>query len=337
LSIKRGVERDPIVEVMVVESVESVGEGWEVVDGGAINELGPERWLAVRRAPVSDTGSYLVRLSVTSNNPLTLIGTYRSYTDLLTTDVTPEDRQKRDNRRYSLRRTAWNLFRSMIYSAAVKAENVSEESMNVKIEWLQERFVRMLCDEARFTGGGSATERSYESMRLPKVCTGHLWLASSQIRTGDTGKPQAAWLDLFHRETSTAESSGIKLDPAVHSFKQLSSLFWANQEGVLPRDQFELISANFEISPVDLDAVSDRIFNESSEADFFIFLSSFREKLLSTLDDKPTLDWLRSSQCFGALPHNYQLATDYFQSTPSESDTLRALINIPKTSVLYRL
>jgi hypothetical protein len=77
---------------VLLESPDELQEGFELVEGGSIAELGPDRFIAVRREPDSEKGNFLVKLNVTSNDPITLVGTYRTHEELCTIGIAPSDR-----------------------------------------------------------------------------------------------------------------------------------------------------------------------------------------------------------------------------------------------------
>jgi hypothetical protein len=54
----------------------------------------------------------------------------------------------------------------MIYSCAVKAENAKSVAFETKLAWLQERFVKLLCEEIKYEGEVKERAGKYESMEM---------------------------------------------------------------------------------------------------------------------------------------------------------------------------
>ena len=72
----------PIVEIKLLGEEDETPEGWERMEE-PVNEIGPTRYVAFRRAEPGPSIDFLTGIVVKSNDPLVIEGTFTHYNNLL--------------------------------------------------------------------------------------------------------------------------------------------------------------------------------------------------------------------------------------------------------------
>ena len=147
LEIYRNKKELPIVEIKLLSDAEATPEGWAKLEE-KVNETGPDRFLAYRCAEPAANLNFLTAIKVTSNNPLTIEGVFTPYNDLLEQNQTPDEQTARNERRDKLKLSAWNFFKTLVYSCVGKTEDKHVTgAQETKQMLLQEVFVDQIFKE----------------------------------------------------------------------------------------------------------------------------------------------------------------------------------------------
>jgi len=279
----------PITELLVASSSEPL-EGWTKVEGN-INELGlPERTLFIKRGEICDGGNYLTNVIVSDWDPIGLAGETQSYSALQSINVSPEEVAKRADRKDLLRRSAWLLFKLLMFASAGKYGDAVDTVHDRRRADLQKLFADVLLAELKCTSRKPDTE---ESLELRKLISGKLWRKGDIPTTDLRVSAMADWVGKIREDAeeyllrSADQPQGSEV-----SFTDLISDYVAQTDPELQGH----VTAN-----------QDLYRNAAGEADFFCFLRyvvAHAGDMLGPFWQK----YVRTSKLIQSLP------TDFFEA-----------------------
>ena len=326
----------PIVEIKLLSDGEAAVEGWEKVEA-KVNETGPDRYLAYRRAEPAANLNFLTGIKVTSNNPLTLEGKWTPYNDLLEQNQTKEEQTARNERRDKLKLSAWNLFKTLVYSCVGKTEDKlvsgAQESKQMQ---LQEVFLEQIFQELTWYQSKEKIVKETQmvtNIQMSKVSSGVLWLGKATQVIENTKNPVSVWLSKFRAEyeleRESWENEEEEEDELTKMIDFFISKFDPTMKGKLTPGEIEQLDEETKNGIAD---IPDTAKNSEGEIDFFCFLKTIKEQ--EGVPEK-VKDYMSRSPLWQNIPTDCYTAAKALELSPSNAVAhLRA--SVPEESTFRK-
>ena len=297
LEVVRGGEKLPIVDV-IVSAPDSELEGYEKIEGN-INEIGDPLCLFVKREAAVDTNNYLTKVTVTGWCPIQLSFDYQSYASLMTIDINSFDYKKRVERKLTLKRATWLLFKSWMYSAAGHIDfqgNLPRQTRRMK---LQELFLELIYPELKCLPRQSESE---EALELRKLLSGKMWQKAEVPLIELKTNPVAEWIEKIREDANEYVMSGSQ----AMGFNEMALIDVVNDYLASTDPTMKGVVKDEEV-PEGVVEIPEEYRNDRREIDFFCFLRYIvknAEKILTPF-------WLRNIQTsplYQAIPVDFYAA-----------------------------
>jgi hypothetical protein len=286
-------EKNPISDAQLA-SPSSELEGYEKIEGN-VNELGEELALFVKREEAQDNGKYLTQVKIRDWNPLSFNCKYESFAYLLIDDVS-EECAKRKERKVTLKRGAWLLFKLLLYTAAGKNEDQQSLAKQHRRIKLQELFTELIFRELKWLPQQVETE---ESLSLRKLLSGKNWSYSEIPLIELKTNPVVEWVEKIREDSNEylfrATQAGEKLGPYETSLLDTVNDYISSTD---PTVQGVLVDEDV---PEGVEDIPKEYRNSKKQIDFFCFL----RYIIANIDTAVSPFWaknVKTSPLYHSLP-----------------------------------
>jgi len=297
LEVVRGGDKQPISDV-VVAGLETEMEGYEKVEGN-VNEIGDPLCLFVKREDPVETSNYLTKVTVAGWCPIQLSFHYQSHPSLMAVDTANDLYKKRAERKLSLKRAAWLLFKSWVYSAAGKTEDQGGFARQTRRAKLQELFVELLYPELKCLPKQTESE---EALELRQLLSGKNWQKAEVPLIELKTNPVAEWIERIREDAneyilSATEALGFNEVALIDVVTDYLSSTDPTMKGALKDTEI----------PEGVTDFPAEYRNAKGEVDFFCFL----KHIIAHAEKVLTPYWLRNVK---SSPLYLNLPTDFYEA-----------------------
>jgi hypothetical protein len=297
LEVIRGGEKQPITDVIVAGPDAEV-EGYEKIEGN-INEIGDPLCLFVKREDPAETSNYLTKVTVGGWCPIQLSFQYQSHPSLMSVDTSNDMYKKRSERKLSLKRAAWLLFKFWLYSAAGRTEDQGGFARQTRRAKLQELFVELIYPELKCLPKQTESE---EALELRQLLSGKNWQKAEVPLIELKTNPVAEWIEKIREDAnefvmSASEALGFNEVALIDVVTDYLSSTDPTMKGALPDSEI----------PEGVTDFPAEYRNSKGEVDFFCFL----KHIIAHADRVLTPYWLRNVK---SSPLYHNLPVDFYEA-----------------------
>lgn len=274
----------PVSDFIVV--AQDTMEGYEDAVGEFMIKGVPHH-LFVKRETAKPKGSYLT--SFEGLNPILV-----KYEDLLGEEK-DHDKKKREGLKQRLSKSAWALYKHLMFSIVGSWADYNETKKNL----VQEMFIRALFSELKWDEASSKPDE--KELNLSEISSGDLWLAKMSVPKSLQKNSMVEWIRQFSKEIENYGDLMIKgviteyvekIDPAMKGVLNDIDLGYIDKEYVDTLQQFEDNK------------------NSKGQFDFFKYLSGL--KRLSQDLPFDVQDYIEASSLWQEIPEDfYEGQKDY--------------------------
>ncbi|CAG9317539.1 unnamed protein product [Blepharisma stoltei] len=261
---------------------------------GPIVIAGQTKYIMVKREDPRSDGKYLTDIPDLSNP------TFTSWDEIAASEPA-EEKKERERLKERLSKSAWSLFKILMYSI-VGSMNEYNESKKILV---QELFVRVLFVELKWDD--TLHQPDSEDFKIGKLSSGSPWIGQMLVPKGYQKNPMVEWLRQFKFEIEHYEDFVIK--DVINEFVEKAD---PAMKGVLTHNDLVYVD---EVIASTLQSFEENK-NYKGEFDFFRYLRVLR----SLAGDFPldVQEYIENSKLWQTLPEDFYTASrDYDMSNIS--------------------
>ena len=282
IQFEKGGSSLPVSDFLIIPA-----EGCDIEAALEFNIKGVAHKLLIKRENPASKGSYLT--SFDGLNPI-----MTKYEDLLGEEKA-NDKVKREELKLRLSKSAWALYKLIMYSIVGAWAEYNEQKKTL----VQELFVRILFTELKWED--SSNKPDEKDLNISEACSGELWLGKMIVPKSLQKNPMIEWMRMFSKEIEGLGDLMIKgviseyvekVDPAMKGILNEVDIGYIDQESALKLKEFEDNK------------------NSKGQYDFFKYLNGLKRLIYDFPFD--VQDYVEASPLWRDVPEDFYEASKDF-------------------------